>query len=181
MWMYREIYAERLMTLMVVVIYSPNGEVTDVDQRTGDWHEDAKTFVNVSLAACFRALKYFVTMGLYIDITCLVMAQSPACSRPACGQARHFMSFWSRCGTLPRTGKQFTGSMHLNFENSTLQLLSNFCDQILMAEIAEMQGSQNAPVRIAKKAEHGVPDVRRRSACHAVITSGSSHCLEGIR
>ena len=54
-------------------------------------------------------------------------------------------------------------------------------DSISVAEVAEMQGSQNAPVRIAKKAEHGVPDVRRRSACHAVITSGSSHCLEGIR
>ena len=80
--MYREIYAERLMTLMVVVIYSPNGEVTDVDQRTGDWHEDAKTFANVSLAACFRTLKYFVMIGLYMEITCLTYG-AVTCMPPA--------------------------------------------------------------------------------------------------
>ena len=78
MWMYCEIDAQRLMTLIVVVIQSPNGEVIDVDQRTGDWHEDVKTFVNVSLAACFRALKYFVMIGWYIEVIfALFMSQSP--------------------------------------------------------------------------------------------------------
>ena len=47
MWMYREIYDERLMTLMVVVIYSPNDEVTDVDQRTGDWTKMQRLFLKL--------------------------------------------------------------------------------------------------------------------------------------
>ena len=72
MWMYRALYALMLMTLSVVAISFSTGEVISVDQKTGDLHEDVKTFDHFILAACFTALKYFVMIGLYVQIICFI-------------------------------------------------------------------------------------------------------------
>ena len=50
--------------------------------------------------------------------------------------------------------------------------------ETLKAEIAEMQVQLKRTNEDRQKAEHRVPDDRRRSASRAEIISGSSHCLE---
>ena len=41
-------------------------------KKTGDLHEDVKTFDNYILAACLTALKYFGLIGLYVGMICLI-------------------------------------------------------------------------------------------------------------
>ena len=78
------------------------------------------------------ALKYFVMIGLYVKTICLIYGVvtfvpptgtwpgeifPPHAAVGACTLIMASMSFGLRCGSLSRTGMQFTGSMHLNFEN----------------------------------------------------------------
>ena len=72
MWMYCEKPKQHVDDIDVVVIPLPNGELIDVDQKTGGFHEDMKTFDNFVMAACFTALKYSVMIGLCIEMICIV-------------------------------------------------------------------------------------------------------------
>ena len=88
MWMYSAMYALMMMTLSVVISFS-TGEVISVAQKNGDLHKDVKTFDNFILAACSTALKYFVMIGLYVGMICIVYGAVTFVPRPTRGQARH--------------------------------------------------------------------------------------------
>jgi len=133
-WMYCATYAVLLMTLIVVVIPLFTGEVIGVDQKTGDIDDEHKPFANFILAVCFTVVKYFIMIGLYIGVVCIIYGACtyvpaagiwpgdkipPASPAVACTfilSSFYFMLY--AFVQFSRTWTQFTGSKYTKFENS---------------------------------------------------------------
>jgi septal ring factor EnvC (AmiA/AmiB activator) len=165
MWMYCATYAVLLMTLIVVVIPLFTGEIVGVNSKTGDLEEDAKPFENFILAGCFTVLKYFIMIGLYIGVICIIYGACtfvpPAGTWPgdkipppapavACTMIMACMYFLVYAGVqFSRTWTQFTGSKFTKFENSMMIAANamNFAPMLSVLFIgARMRALQMDPV-----------------------------------
>merc|ERR1719265_41912 len=165
MWMYCATYAVLLMTLIVVVIPLFTGEVIGVDQKTGDLKEDVKPFDNFILAICFTVVKYFIMIGLYIGVICIIYGtctfQPPAGTWPGdkippvspavgCTMIMACMYFLVYAAVqFSRTWTQFTGSKYSKFENSMMNAANamNFAPMLSVLFIgARMRALQMDPV-----------------------------------
>jgi len=164
-WMYCATYAVLLMTLIVVVIPLFTGEMIGVDQKTGDLKEDAKPFNNFILATCFTVLKYFIMIGLYIGVICIIYGtvtfQPPQGTWPgnkvppvapavACTMIMACMYFVVyACVQFSRTWTQLTGSKYTKFEQSMMNAANamNFAPMLSVLFIgARMRALQMDPV-----------------------------------
>jgi len=164
-WMYCATYAVLLMTLIVVVIPLFTGEMIGVDQKTGDLKEDKKPFDNFILATCFTVLKYFIMIGLYVGVICIIYGtvtfQPPQGTWPgnkvppvapavACTMIMACMYFVVyACVQFSRTWTQFTGSKYTKFEQSMMNAANamNFAPMLSVLFIgARMRALQMDPV-----------------------------------
>jgi len=164
-WMYCATYAVLLMTLIVVVIPLFTGEVIGVNQKTGDLNEDVKPFDNFILAICFTVLKYFIMIGLYVGVVCIIYGavtfKPPAGMWPgntipppapavACTMILACMYFLVYAAVqFSRTWTQFTGSKYTKFENSMSNAANamNFAPMLSVLFIgARMRALQMDPV-----------------------------------
>jgi hypothetical protein len=164
-WMYCATYAVLLMTLVVVVIPLFTGEVIGVDQRTGDIDDEHKPFANFFLAVCFTVLKYFIMIGLYVGVVCIIYGACtfvppsgswpgdkipPASPAVACTMILACMYFLLYAFVqFSRTWTQFTGSKFTKFENSMMVATNamNFAPMLSVLFIgARMRALQMDPV-----------------------------------
>merc|ERR1719230_289715 len=72
MCMYFCTYAVLCMTLIVTVIPLFTGEVIGVDPKTGDIPQDTQPFKNMFVAVMFTLMKYFIMLGLYVGVLCVI-------------------------------------------------------------------------------------------------------------
>merc|ERR1719395_33657 len=70
--MYFCTYAVLGMTLIVCIIPLFTGEVVGVDPKTGDIPHDAQPFNNQICAIFFTLIKYFIMLGLYVGVICII-------------------------------------------------------------------------------------------------------------
>lgn len=70
--MYFCTYAVLALTLTVCVIPIFTGEVIGVDARTGDLAHDAEPFKSPILSVLFTLVKYFIMLGLYVGVVCII-------------------------------------------------------------------------------------------------------------
>jgi len=164
-WMYCATYAVLLMTLIVVVIPLCTGELVGVNQKTGDIDDEHKPFTNFFLAACFTVLKYFIMIGLYVGVVCIIYGactfQPPAGLWPgdkipavspavACTMILSCMYFLLYAVVqFSRTWTQFTGSKYTKFENAMMVASNamNFAPMLSVLFIgARMRALQMDPV-----------------------------------
>ena len=71
-WVCCATYVVLVMTQIVLVIPLFTGELTGVNQMTGDLMEDVKPFDNCIIAICFTVVKYFIMIGLHIRLFCII-------------------------------------------------------------------------------------------------------------
>jgi hypothetical protein len=164
-WMYCATYAVLLMTLIVVVIPLFTGEVIGVDQKTGDIDDEHKPFTNFFLAVCFTVVKYFIMIGLYVGVVCIIYGACtfvppaglwpgdkipPASPAVGCTMILACMYFLLYAFVqFSRTWTQFTGSKYTKFENS-MQIATNAMNFAPMLSVlfigARMRALQMDPV-----------------------------------
>jgi len=164
-WMYCATYAVLLMTLIVVVIPLFTGEVIGVNQKTGDLNEDVKPFDNFILAICFTVVKYFVMIGLYIGVICIIYGTvtfvppaglwpgdkiPPVAPAVACTMIMACMYFVVYAAVqFSRTWTQLTGQKYSKFEDSMMNAANamNFAPMLSVLFIgARMRALQMDPV-----------------------------------
>jgi len=70
--MYFCTYAVLALTLSVTIIPVFTGEVISVDPKTGDIPHDTEPFKNQICAVFFTFVKYFIMLGLYVGVICVI-------------------------------------------------------------------------------------------------------------
>merc|ERR1719262_2107302 len=70
--MYFCTYAVLALTLSVTIIPLFTGEVIGVDPKTGDIPHDSQPFTNQICAIFFTLVKYFIMLGLYVGVICII-------------------------------------------------------------------------------------------------------------
>jgi hypothetical protein len=70
--MYFCTYAVLALTLSVTIIPLFTGEVINVDYKTGDIPHDHEPFDNQICAIFFTMVKYFIMLGLYVGVICII-------------------------------------------------------------------------------------------------------------
>ena len=77
---YSPMFAVLFLTVRMRVTWLTQGkghppvwmQVIGVDQQTGDIDEDVKTSDHFIRAACFTVFKYFIMIGLYVCVICII-------------------------------------------------------------------------------------------------------------
>jgi hypothetical protein len=150
---------------VVCVIPLFTGEVIGVDPKTGDLPHDTQPFKNAIAAVMFTLMKYFIMLGLYIGVICVIygiITYEPP--RGTWGKGKTFpISPAVQCTMIltcmyfilyafiqfSRSWTQYTGQKMTKFENAMLTATNamNFAPMLAILFIgARMRALQMDPV-----------------------------------
>merc|ERR1719262_513104 len=134
--MYFCTYAVLALTLSVTIIPIFTGEVINVDPQTGDLPHDTEPFTNQICAIFFTCVKYFIMLGLYVGVICVIYGiytyeppkgtwpegktfeVSPAVQCTTILTCQYFVIY--AAVQVSRTWTQFTGQKMSQFENAVM-------------------------------------------------------------
>jgi len=163
--MYFCTYAVLALTLSVCVIPIFTGEVIGVDPKTGDLHHDTQPFTNQICAIFFTLVKYFIMLGLYVGVICVMYGIytyeppkgiwtegrsfpiSPAVQCVTILTCQYFLLY--AFVAFSRTWTQFTQQKMSKFENACLTATNamNFAPMLsILFLAARMRALQMDPV-----------------------------------
>jgi len=163
--MYFCTYAVLALTLSVTIIPVFTGEVIGVDPGTGDLRHDVQPFKNQICAIFFTCVKYFIMLGLYVGVICVIWGIytyeppkgiweegrtfpiSPAVQCTTILTCQYFLLY--AFVAFSRTYTQFTGQKVTKFENACLTATNamNFAPMLAILFIgARMRALQMAPI-----------------------------------
>merc|ERR1719482_2376086 len=163
--MYFCTYAVLALTLSVTIIPIFTGEVIGVDPKTGDLPHDTQPFKNEICAIFFTLVKYFIMLGLYVGVVCVIYGiytyvppkgiwpegkdfpVSPAVQCTTILTCQYFVIY--ALVAFSRTFTQFSQTKMTKFENAMLTATNamNFAPMLSILFIgARMRALQMDPV-----------------------------------
>jgi len=163
--MYFCTYAVLALTVSVTIIPIFTGEVINVDPKTGDIPHDTQPFTNQICAIFFTCVKYFIMLGLYVGVVCIIYGiytyeppkgiwpegksfpVSPAVQCTTILTCQYFVLY--ALVAFSRTFTQFSQTKMTKFENAMLTATNamNFAPMLSILFIgARMRALQMDPV-----------------------------------